>query len=163
MHKINSKDLMEIYTGYNKNKSIADIVNDEIDLFSNLFENKEFQDAIEAIDIDGDKSKIDLETDDDEGESIDNIGHGTKKEKHKPLKNYIKDKTDKKKNKSETLYKVSENQTLTKIKTILFQAALSKGNSLSKTGNVSRAFTLIYILVYNRSDELCQPKRQQSP
>lgn len=96
MHKINSKDLMEIYTGYNKNKSIADIVNDEIDLFSNLFENKEFQDAIEAIDIDADKSKIDLETDDDEGESIDNIGHGTKKEKHKPLKTYIKDKTDKK-------------------------------------------------------------------
>ena len=96
MHKINSKDLMEIYTGYNKNKSIADIVNDEIDLFSNLFEIKEFQDAIEAIDIDADKSKIDLGTDDDEGESIDNIGHGTKKEKHKPLKNYIKDKTDKK-------------------------------------------------------------------
>lgn len=96
MHKINSKDLMEIYTGYNKNKSIADIVNDEIDLFSNLFEIKEFQDAIEAIDIDADKSKIDLETDDDEGESIDNIGHGTKKEKHKPLKTYIKDKTDKK-------------------------------------------------------------------
>lgn len=96
MHKINSKDLMEIYTGYNKNKSIADIVNDEIDMFSNLFEIKEFQDAIEAIDIDADKSKIDLETDDDEGESIDNIGHGTKKEKHKPLKTYIKDKTDKK-------------------------------------------------------------------
>lgn len=96
MHKINSKDLMEIYTGYNKNKSIADIVNDEIDLFSNLFENKEFQDAIEAIDIDADKSKIDLETDDDEGESIDNIGQGTKNDKHKPLKNYIKDKTDKK-------------------------------------------------------------------
>ena len=96
MHKINSKDLMEIYTGYNKNKSIADIVNDEIDLFSNLFEIKEFQDAIEAIDIDADKSKIDLETDDDEGESIDNIGHGTKKEKHKPLKTYIKDNTDKK-------------------------------------------------------------------
>ena len=96
MHKINSKDLMEIYTGYNKNKSIADIVNDEIDLFSNLFEIKEFQDAIESIDIDADKSKIDLETDDDEGESIDNIGHGTKKEKHKPLKTYIKDNTDKK-------------------------------------------------------------------
>lgn len=96
MHKINSKDLMEIYTGYNKNKSIADIVNDEIDLFSNLFEIKEFQDAIEAIDIDADKSKIDLETNDDEGESIDNIGHGTKKEKHKPLKTYIKDNTDKK-------------------------------------------------------------------
>lgn len=96
MHKINSKDLMEIYTGYNKNKSIADIVNDEIDMFSNLFKIKEFQDAIEAIDIDADKSKIDIETDDDEGESIDNIGHGTKKEKHKPLKTYIKDKTDQK-------------------------------------------------------------------
>lgn len=96
MHKINSKDLMEIYTGYNKNKSIADIVNDEIDLFSNLFENKEFQEAIESIDIDADKSKIDLETNNDEGDSIDNIGQGTKNNKHKPLKNYIKDKTDKK-------------------------------------------------------------------
>ena len=96
MHKINSKDLMEIYTGYNKNKSIADIVNDEIDLFSNLFENKEFQDAIESIDIDADKSKIDLEANDDEVDSIDNIGQGTKNDKHKPLKNYIKDKTDKK-------------------------------------------------------------------
>lgn len=96
MHKINSKDLMEIYTGYNKNKSIADIVNDEIDLFSNLFIDKKFQEAIEEIDIDADKSKIDLETDDDEGESIENIGHGTKNDKHKPLKNYIKDKSDKK-------------------------------------------------------------------
>lgn len=96
MHKINSKDLMEIYTGYNKNKSIADIVNDEIDLFSNLFENKEFQDVIESIDIDADKSKIDLETNDDEGESIENIGRGIKNDKRKPLKNYIKDKTDKK-------------------------------------------------------------------
>ena len=96
MHKINSKDLMEIYTGYNKNKSIADIVNDEIDLFSNLFIDKNFQDAIEEIDIDADKSKIDLGQDDDEGESIENIGHGTKNDKHKPLKNYIKDKSDKK-------------------------------------------------------------------
>lgn len=61
MHKITSRDMMEIYTGYNKNKSISDIVNDEINLFGKLFDNKEFQKAIEEIDIDADKSKIDLD------------------------------------------------------------------------------------------------------
>ena len=44
MKKLDNKDLMEIYTGYNKNKSIADIVNDEIDLFELLFTDKKYKD-----------------------------------------------------------------------------------------------------------------------
>ena len=37
MHKIDRDDLLKIYTGYNSSKSIADIVNDEIDMSFNSF------------------------------------------------------------------------------------------------------------------------------
>ena len=77
MQKITSKDLMEIYAGYNKNKSIADIVNDEIDLFGNLFTDKKFQEVICNMEIDGDKSKMNLDINDEGDEEIE-IGNDKK-------------------------------------------------------------------------------------
>ena len=77
MHKIDSKDMMILYSNYNKNKSIADIVSDEIDLFDNLFVDDTFQKIIAGINIEGDNSKINLKGDDeDEGEGLDNLGSG---------------------------------------------------------------------------------------
>lgn len=89
MKKIDSKDMMEIYTNYNKNKSIADIVNDEIDLFDNMFNSFEFQKVMQEIDIDGDKSKNGVSVDQDEnGEEID------APDDKKSLSDFAKDKID---------------------------------------------------------------------
>lgn len=78
MHKIDSKDMMILYSNYNKNKSIADIVSDEIDLFDNLFVDDTFQKIIAGINIEGDNSKINLKGDDEEeGEELDNLGSGS--------------------------------------------------------------------------------------
>lgn len=100
MEKINPKDLMEIYAGYNKNKSIADIVNDEINLFDLLFMQKNFQDIISNIDIEGDKSKLSLDINDEGDADISTSGSedddtGKTKEKEH-LKDYIKNKDNKK-------------------------------------------------------------------
>lgn len=76
MHKIDSKDMMIIYSNYNKNKSIADIVSDEIDLFDNLFIDSTFQKIIAGIDIEGDNSKINLGNDEEDSEGLDNIVNG---------------------------------------------------------------------------------------
>ena len=76
MHKIDSKDMMILYSNYNKNKSIADIVNDEIDLFDNLFVDDTFQKIIAGINIEGDNSKINLGNDEEEGEGLDALGSG---------------------------------------------------------------------------------------
>ena len=100
MEKINPKDLMEIYAGYNKNKSIADIVNDEINLFDLLFMQKNFQDIISNIDIEGDKSKLSLDINDEGDTDISTSGSedddtGKTKEKEH-LKDYIKNKDNKK-------------------------------------------------------------------
>lgn len=97
MHEITSKDLMEIYTKYNKNKSISDMVNDDIDLFDKMFINKKFQDIISNLEIDGDKSKLSLDVNDEDGEDLDNIGQGStgqEKDEKKTLKEYIKSKED---------------------------------------------------------------------
>lgn len=77
MHKIDSKDMMILYSNYNKNKSIADIVSDEIDLFDNLFVDDTFQKIIAGIDIEGDNSKINLGNGSEEGEELDNLPSGS--------------------------------------------------------------------------------------
>ena len=108
MHKITSKDMMELYTRYNKNKSISDIVNDEIDLFGELFKDKDFQDIIVGINIDGDKSKITVgDKDENDGETIDNIPTSKIDKKLKSLQDKIKDSriTDKDKKEFERLTK----------------------------------------------------------
>jgi hypothetical protein len=69
MHKLNPKDLMKVYAGYNENKSIEDIANDEINLFNALFFNNDFRNVIKSFDVERDKSKsgvTDLETGTDE-------------------------------------------------------------------------------------------------
>ena len=69
MHKLNSKDLMKVYAGYNENKSIEDIANDEISLFNGLFFDNEFRNVIKSFDVERDKSKsgvTDLEDGTDE-------------------------------------------------------------------------------------------------
>jgi len=97
MEKVNPKDLMEIYTGYNKNKSIADIVNDEIGLFDKMFMKKNFQDIIAEINIEGDKSKNSVGNVNDEGDAdIEATGNGTKEKEFKSVSDYIKDGGDKK-------------------------------------------------------------------
>lgn len=89
MKKIDSKDMMEIYTNYNKNKSIADIVNDEIDLFDNMFNSFEFQEVMREIDIEGDKSKNGISVDQDsDAEEID------LPDDKKSLSDFAKDKID---------------------------------------------------------------------
>lgn len=92
MKKLDNKDLMEIYTGYNKNKSIADIVNDEIDLFELLFTDKKykgFQDLMMDLDIEGDKSKMNMNLEDDGDETVDAEGNGeAKKKTNNGLKEY---------------------------------------------------------------------------
>ena len=69
MHKLNPKDLMKVYAGYNENKSIEDIANDEINLFNALFFDNEFRNVIKSFDVERDKSKsgvTDLEAGTDE-------------------------------------------------------------------------------------------------
>ena len=69
MHKLNPKDLMKVYAGYNENKSIEDIANDEINLFNALFFNNDFRNVIKSFDVERDKSKsgvTDLEDGTDE-------------------------------------------------------------------------------------------------
>lgn len=69
IHKLNPKDLMKVYAGYNENKSIEDIANDEINLFNALFFDNEFRNVIKSFDVERDKSKsgvTDLEAGTDE-------------------------------------------------------------------------------------------------
>lgn len=69
MHKLNPKDLMKVYAGYNENKSIEDIANDEISLFNGLFFDNRFRNVIKSFDVERDKSKsgvTDLEDGTDE-------------------------------------------------------------------------------------------------
>ena len=90
MKKIESKDLMEVYSGYNKDKSINDIVNDEIDMFVGLFTDEAFQKAMSGINIEGDKSKNSVEGEGEGDEDIDGLDDDGKKS----LKDFSKEKID---------------------------------------------------------------------
>ena len=57
MHQLSVKDMLEIYTRYNANKSIADIANDDINMFIGLFEDKTFQAMVGRFNVENDKSK----------------------------------------------------------------------------------------------------------
>ena len=91
MKKITSNDLMEVYAGYNANKSVADIANDEIDLFDGLFYDRKFQDAINGIDVEGDKSKINIGGVNGEGEDEISINGGDVKHLDKYAKEKLPD------------------------------------------------------------------------
>lgn len=90
MHKIDSKDMMILYSNYNAKKSIADIVSDEIDMFDNLFIDDTFQKIIAGIDIEGDKSKINLgDNDNEDGENLDNMPVGNDSKNDKKMKSLL--------------------------------------------------------------------------
>ena len=91
MKKITSNDLMEVYAGYNANKSVADIANDEIDLFDGLFYDRKFQDVINGIDVEGDKSKINIDGVNAEGEDEISIKAGDTKHLDKYAKEKLPD------------------------------------------------------------------------
>lgn len=86
MDKISSKDLMLIYSGYNKNKSIADIAGDEVDMFMKLFEKPSFQSKMNAMFKEGDKSKINIEQPDEETGEVDMTGVPDAEKKDKEMK-----------------------------------------------------------------------------
>ena len=112
MKVIDSNDLMEIYANYNKDKSIADVANDEINLFDGLFGDRKFQEVINGMNIEGDKSKINIDGVNTEGEdSIDIDSEGGKKS----LKNYVIDKLPEKK-----LEKITKEKFKSIVKGILY-------------------------------------------
>ena len=113
MKVIDSNDLMEIYANYNKDKSIADIANDEINLFGGLFSDKKFQDIINNLDIEGDKSKINIEGVNAEGE--DKINTDSERSGKKSLTKYLSDKLPEKK-----LEKITKEKFKSVVKGILY-------------------------------------------
>ena len=74
MHQMTVKDMLEIYTKYNANKSIADIANDDINLFIGLFEDKNFQAMVSRFDVENDKSKNVIGIDDTTTDTLDLTG-----------------------------------------------------------------------------------------
>ena len=86
MDKITSKDLMKIYSGYNKNKSIADIAGDDVDLFVKLFDKPAFQRKMNSMFKEGDSSKINIGQPDDENANIDVTGLPDAEKKDKKMK-----------------------------------------------------------------------------
>ena len=74
MHQMTVKDMLEIYTKYNANKSIADIANDDINLFIGLFEDKTFQAMVSRFDVENDKSKNVIGIDDTTTDTLDLTG-----------------------------------------------------------------------------------------
>ena len=71
MHQLSVKDMLEIYTRYNANKSIADIANDDINMFIGLFEDKTFQAMVSRFNVENDKSKNVIGIDDTTTDTID--------------------------------------------------------------------------------------------
>jgi len=112
MKVINSNDLMEIYANYNKDKSIADVANDEINLFDGLFGDKKFQEVINGMNIEGDKSKINIDGVNADGEDTINVDSGNGK---KSLKDYAIDKLPEKK-----LEKITKEKFKSIVKGILY-------------------------------------------
>ena len=86
MDKITSKDLMKIYSGYNKNKSIADIASDDVDLFIKLFDKPAFQRKMNSMFKEGDNSKINISQPDEENANIDVTGLPDAEKKDKKMK-----------------------------------------------------------------------------
>ena len=86
MDKITSKDLMKIYSGYNKNKSIADIAGDDVDLFVKLFDKPAFQRKMNSMFKEGDSSKINIGQPDEENANIDVTGLPDAEKKDKKMK-----------------------------------------------------------------------------
>lgn len=98
MHKVDVKDMLEIYVRYNSNKSITDIANDDINLFIGLFEDKRFQNMVSSFDVENDKTKnvigIDPSTTTDTI-SLDGLPDAVKK-KMMSLRDYIENSYDSK-------------------------------------------------------------------
>lgn len=92
MHQMTVKDMLEIYTKYNANKSIADIANDDINLFIGLFEDKTFQSMVSRFDVENDKSKNVIGIDDTTTDTIDLTGLPKMAQQQlEPLKQHVED------------------------------------------------------------------------
>ena len=92
MHQMTVKDMLEIYTKYNSNKSIADIANDDINLFIGLFEDKTFQAMVSRFDVENDKSKNVIGIDDTTTDTIDLTGLPKMAQQQlEPLKQHVED------------------------------------------------------------------------
>lgn len=92
MHQMTVKDMLEIYTKYNANKSIADIANDDINLFIELFKDKTFQSMVSQFDIENDKSKNVIGIDDTTTDTIELTGLPKMAQQQlEPLKQHIED------------------------------------------------------------------------
>lgn len=92
MHQMTVKDMLEIYTKYNANKSIADIANDDINLFIELFKDKTFQAMVSRFDVENDKSKNVIGIDDTTTDTIELTGLPKMAQQQlEPLKQHIED------------------------------------------------------------------------
>lgn len=92
MHQMTVKDMLEIYTKYNANKSIADIANDDINLFIGLFEDKTFQAMVSRFDVENDKSKNVIGIDDTTTDTIELTGLPKMAQQQlEPLKQHVED------------------------------------------------------------------------
>jgi hypothetical protein len=90
MHQLSVKDMLEIYTRYNANKSIADIANDDINMFIGLFEDKTFQAMVGRFNVENDKSKNVIGIDDTTTDTIDLTGLPKMVQQQlAPLKQYV--------------------------------------------------------------------------
>jgi hypothetical protein len=92
MHQLTVKDMLEIYTRYNANKSIADIANDDINMFIGLFEDKTFQTMVGRFNVENDKSKNVIGIDDTITDTIDLTGLPKMVQQQlAPLKQHVED------------------------------------------------------------------------
>lgn len=92
MHQLSVKDMLEIYTRYNANKSIADIANDDINMFIGLFEDKTFQAMVNRFNVENDKSKNVIGIDDTTTDTIDLTGLPKMVQQQlAPLKQHVED------------------------------------------------------------------------
>ena len=92
MHQLSVKDMFEIYTRYNANKSIADIANDDINMFIGLFEDKTFQAMVSRFNVENDKSKNVIGIDDTTTDTIDLTGLPKMVQQQlAPLKQHVED------------------------------------------------------------------------
>lgn len=92
MHQLSVKDMLEIYTRYNANKSIADIANDDINMFIGLFEDKTFQAMVGRFNVENDKSKNVIGIDDTTTDTIDLTGLPKMVQQQlAPLKQHVED------------------------------------------------------------------------
>ena len=90
MHKMSVNDMLEIYAKYNSNKSIADIANDDINIFIGLFSDKTFQQMVSKFNVKADNSVNVIGIDDTVATTDISLAGMTDKKQMQSLKDTIK-------------------------------------------------------------------------